>query len=286
MPLPIHMPEAWSREEVEAAVGDYLRMLDRELRGEPYSKAEHNRQLQALLRNRTRGSIERKHQNISAILIELGFPYVDGYKPLGNYQELLRAVVEERLARATALDELVAATVEAQVPRAPAIADILSIVVPPPVRQESGGGLSMQDRARNRGMAVRRNYLEVEARNRSLGRAGEELVLEFEHQRLWRAGKRQLADRIEHVARTQGDGLGFDIHSFELDGRDRLIEVKTTRFGALTPFFASRNEVEVSDERQNEFQLYRVFGFREQPRLFTLPGPLRQSCQLEPFSYC
>jgi hypothetical protein len=42
----------------------------------------------------------------------------------------------------------------------------------------------MADRARNRGTAVRRNYLEVEARNRSLGRAGEELVLEFEHQRL------------------------------------------------------------------------------------------------------
>jgi hypothetical protein len=63
MPLLVHMQEAWSREEVEAAVADYLRRLDRELRGEPYSKAEHNRQLQALLKNRTRGSIEPKHQN-------------------------------------------------------------------------------------------------------------------------------------------------------------------------------------------------------------------------------
>jgi Domain of unknown function (DUF3883) len=115
--------------------------------------------------------------------------------------------------------------------------------------RRSGRRLSMEDRARNRGTAVRRNYLELEARNRSLGRAGEELVLEFEHQRLWRTGKRELADRIEHVAQTQGDGPGFDIHSFELDGRDRLIEVKPTRLGALTPFFASRNEVEVSDER-------------------------------------
>jgi hypothetical protein len=42
MLLMIHMPEAWSREEVEAAVGDYLRMLDVELRGESYGKAEHN----------------------------------------------------------------------------------------------------------------------------------------------------------------------------------------------------------------------------------------------------
>jgi hypothetical protein len=279
------MPEPWSREEVETVVGDYLRMLDKELRGEPCGKAEHNRQLQALLRSRTRGSIERKHQNISAILIELGYPYIDGYKPLRNYQELLRTVVEERLRGAAALDELVAASVEAEAPRVPAIADILSIAVPPPIRHDSDSGVSMHGRARNRATAVRRNYLELEARNQSLGRAGEELVLEFEHQRLWRAGKQELADRIEHVAQTQGDGLGFDIHSFEVDGRDRLIEVKTTRFGALTPFYASRTEVEVSDERQDEFQLYRMYNFREQPRLFILPGSLRLSCQLEPFSY-
>jgi hypothetical protein len=72
--LVVRMPEALSREEAEAAVSDYLRMLEMELRGESYGKAERNRQLQALLRGRNRGAIERKHQNISAILIELGFP--------------------------------------------------------------------------------------------------------------------------------------------------------------------------------------------------------------------
>src|SRR5206468_476841 len=130
-----------------------------------------------------------------------------------------------------------------------------------------------------------RNYLEAEARNRSLGRAGEELVLRFEHERLWRAGERSLADRIEHVARTQGDGLGYDIRSFEAGGRDRLIEVKTTRFGALTPFFASRNEVEVSDRRNKDYQLYRVFKFSEQPKLFLLPGSLKRTCELDPLSF-
>jgi hypothetical protein len=94
-----------------------------------------------------------------------------------------------------------------------------------------------------------------------------------------------LADRVEHVALTRGDDLGYDIHSFELSGQDRLIEVKTTRFGALTPFFASRNEVAVSEERQEQYRLYRLFSFRAAPRLFTLPGSLRASCRLEPFSY-
>jgi hypothetical protein len=64
------MSEAWSREEVEAAVADYFAMLARDLKGEPYNKAEHNRRLQGLLSNRTRGSVERKHQNISAVLME------------------------------------------------------------------------------------------------------------------------------------------------------------------------------------------------------------------------
>ncbi|MGH7967823.1 MAG: DUF3883 domain-containing protein, partial [Limisphaerales bacterium] len=91
------MSDAWSIEEVEAAVADYFAMLAKELRGAAYSKAEHNRQLQKLLSGRGRGSVERKHQNTSAVLIELGFPYIEGYKPLGNYQELLRKVVRERL---------------------------------------------------------------------------------------------------------------------------------------------------------------------------------------------
>src|SRR5437899_3120271 len=97
------MSDDWSREEVEATVSDYFDMLAMELRGEPFNKAEHNRDLQKLLANRTKGAIEKKHQNISAVLIELGYPYIDGYKPLGNYQQLLYGVVEDRLLGAAGL---------------------------------------------------------------------------------------------------------------------------------------------------------------------------------------
>lgn len=277
------MSEAWSREEVEAAVADYFAMLAKELRGERYSKAEHNRQLQRMLVNRSRGSVERKHQNISAVLIELGYPYIDGYKPLGNYQELLKEVVEDRLAGAQELNDGVAAAVAAGVDAVPSVIDVLEIEVEAPHSESVPPRLN--ERTTAVGTRPRRNYLEAEARNRSLGRAGEELVLRFEHERLWRAGQKSLADRVEHVALTRGDDLGYDVHSFEVGGQDRLIEVKTTRFGALTPFFASRNEVAVSEERQKEYRLYRLFSFRAAPRLFTLAGSLRASCRLEPCSY-
>lgn len=239
--------------------------------------------MQNLLSGRTRGSVERKHQNVSAVLIELGYPYIDGYKPLGNCQELLARVVQERLSAAAGLQQTVAAAVAAEAAAPPAVGDLLSMVVPSPVGGRDPGRL--YDRTALRVARPHPNYLEAEARNRSLGRAGEDLVLLFEHERLWRAGHHSLADRIEHVARTQGDGLGYDIRSFEVTGQARLIEVKTTRFGAHTPFFVSRNEVQVSEERHANYQLYRLFSFRAEPRLFTLEGSLRSSCQLEPFTF-
>ncbi len=277
------MPEAWSQEEVEAAVADYFDMLKLELSGQPYNKAKHNRQLQRLLNNRPAGSIERKHQNISAILIELGYPYIDGYKPLSNYQQLLRTVVEERLSAAAALNQTVASVVESQITSIPLVSDILGIEVAPPSRDENASRL--YDRAASTRAMVRRNYLELEARNQSLGLAGEEMVLKFEHERLWRAGQRTLADRIEHISQSRGDQLGYDIRSFEVDGRDRLIEVKTTRFGAMTPFYASRNEISVSETHDREYQLYRLFKFREQPKLFVLKGSLQNTCHLEPVTF-
>lgn len=92
--MPIKDP--WSLEEIEATVDDYLEMLKQELRGQSYNKAEHNRQLQTLLNRRNRGAVENKHQNISAILQELGKRWIEGYKPLGNYQALLREVIVRR----------------------------------------------------------------------------------------------------------------------------------------------------------------------------------------------
>jgi len=275
------MPEDWSREEVEATVSDYFEMLAMELRGEPYNKSEHNRNLQKLLSNRSRKAVDFKHGNISAVLIELGYPYIDGYKPLKNYQNLLYQVVSERLLHTENLHQAAANAVEQPVKQVPAADDL--ILVNPPRRDEAKPKL--YDKPKQVRKLVRRNYLEIESRNQTLGLAGEKLILEFEHKRLWQAGKKDLANRIEHVSETAGDGLGFDIHSFEADGRDRLIEVKTTRFGELTPFFASKNEVDVSDARENEYQLYRLFKFTEQPRLFILAGSLRKTCSLDAIQF-
>lgn len=243
------MSDDWSQQEVEIIVEDYLGMLAMELRGIDYNKAERNRKLQKLLPTRSRGSIEFKHANISAVMIEMGYPYVDGYKPRSNYQNLLQEVVERRVYASPELATTVAKLIEEPVVKPMGITDILSILVDPPVPEKRRE--TLYEKPSRPRVTPKRNYLEQEAHNQSLGRAGEELVLEFEHQRLWKAGQKTLAERIDHVA-ARTDGLGFDILSFETDGRERLVEVKTTRFGAMNPFFATNNEVAVSEKRSAE----------------------------------
>ena len=275
------MSVGWARSEVEATVASYFDMLRAELSGTPYSKTEHRRRLLPLLQSRSEQSVEFKHANVSAILIELGFPFISGYKPRSNYQGLLFEVVAVRLAANAAIQRIAAADTE-KIATVPTVDDILSALTEPPKPVVLKNRVAAP--AANYSAAPV-NYLEREANNRSLGLAGEEFVVNFERARLIRAGAENLASKIEHVSKVRGDAAGFDVLSFEQSGADRLIEVKTTKYGAHTPFFVSRNELEVSRTETNRYHLYRVFEFRARPLLFTLHGALSSTCKLDPTSY-
>lgn len=272
----------WSPTEVEAIVDDYRHMLIQELSGQAYSKAAHRRALSARLDHRSDGSIEFKHQNISAILIAANCPYISGYKRRDNVQALLQEVVEARIIRDELFDR--SALLAAEQPAlAPVDPDFSAVLTAAPVVQRIADAQAPAYLPRSRGIV--RDYLDREARNRSLGLAGECFVLAYERDRLLRADRPQLSERVEHIARTRGDGLGYDILSFDEHGRDRYIEVKTTAFGMQTPFYVSRNEKDFADAMAPQFQLYRLFDFRRQPRLFTLAGPITDHCLLDTASY-
>ena len=219
----------WDRTEVEATVADYFHMLILELSGQSYNKTTHRLGLLAKLNNRKKSAIEFKHQNISAILIQLGFPYITGYKPRGNYQQLLREVVEDRIAQDILLDNAALAASSAPAV-SPLLTDFSKLLVDAPKL-----AIAAKEPTKNYHLPIpqRRDYFEREARNTALGCAGEEFVLNFEHFRLHNLGQKVLADKIEYVAKTKGDGLGYDVLSFDPSGRERFIEVKTTTFGKV-----------------------------------------------------
>lgn len=264
-------------------VQDYFAMLDKQLRGLPYVKAEHRHALMSMVDGRTEKSIERKHSNISAVLVELGYPYLSGYKPLHNYQRMLVDVVAARLSDDAVLEQSVVHSADAPA-AVPSVEDLVSRLVDAPAPFVAAAPAVREAAAQWR---VRRgvDYLQREARNASLGLAGEQFVVNFEKARLLVAGADRLVDKVEHVAATQGDGLGYDVRSYTVEGADLLIEVKTTGYGMLTPFFVSVNELNVSRARFTDYALYRLFDFRSNPRLFAIRGAIDATCSLEPSQY-
>ena len=111
-------------------------------------------------------------------------------------------------------------------------------------------------------------------RNRALGRAGEERVVAHQQSALKVTGRDDLARKVRWVSEEDGDGAGYDIASFAPDGRERLIEVKMTNGWERTPFYISRNELAVAEERRSEWCLFRLWNFSRAPLAFELHPPL------------
>ena len=87
--------------------------LEQEPAGQSYNKSAHRRQLRRRLPGRSEGAIEFKHANISAVMLELGDPYLHGYQLRNNLQRgVLVQVVQRQLARHRELDELALSAVE------------------------------------------------------------------------------------------------------------------------------------------------------------------------------
>jgi hypothetical protein len=264
----------WSDTEVDLIVADYFEMLRLERAGQPYVKAQRNAALQELT-GRSRGSIEFKYQNISAVLLKLGMDWIAGYKPMSNFQTALLEGVERYL---DSQDDMLLVAPPPLLSGAAEDGDLF-LEPPPKVADGPPDPPSLTRLVRKFDPAAR------DARNRQLGRAGEQRIFEFERQRLLTLGRSKLADKVRWIAQEDGDGAGYDILSFDAEGGERFIEVKTTSGHQTTPFYLSENERRLSEERPDAFRLVRLYGFGRDPRAFELSPPLAAYVLLQPANY-
>ena len=264
----------WSKEEVEAVVSKYMEMLALELSGQAYVKAQFNRFLQSTT-GRTRPSIELKFHNISAVFQKLGLPWIWGYKPRYNFQGLLLESIEQRLDNG----QLQLVPGLAEPPSDSLKVKTLNLLPPPSALEEPNTNSPQLERLIRKFDPAARD-----ARNRLLGHGGEELVWNLERERLSRS-RPNLVEKVEWTSRDFGDGAGYDIRSFDDDGNDRFIEVKTTNGYERTPFFVTANELGFAEERPREFRLVRVFDFARSPSAFELAPPLQEHILLAPYNY-
>ncbi|TNC79502.1 MAG: hypothetical protein C9356_18780 [Oleiphilus sp.] len=271
----------WNWIECECIVQDYFVMLQKELAGQPFNKSRHRRELLNKVSERSEGAIEFKHQNISAILVELGQPYIQGYRPAFNYQSQLRDVVLAYIAGHQPAFVTLAEVGDEPAKEPQTVIDWEKVY--DPEVPERIAPIQVPDRNFT-GRHI--NFSEREMRNRSLGEQGEKFILAFEQSRMQRLGREDLVDEVEWVSKTRGDGLGYDIRSFDPRRDEELfIEVKTTRSGKYQPFYLSDNELAFSKLYCEQYSLYRVYDFRSSARVFELSGAVDQHVALRPSSY-
>lgn len=265
----------WTAEQVAIVVANYFLMLERERAGDKINKADLYRRIAPEV-GRSEKSIEWKLRNVSAVLDELGIAWISGLLPAHNYQDALVEAVEAQLGLHPKV-----------------LTDPVSIQ---PGFTSAGGPVLVQPPAfLNSDLQERHPALwrlvgkyDPAARdelNRSLGRAGEEMVFRFEFDRLCRAGRRDLAKEMDWPADRSEDHRGYDIRSFESDGEESLLEIKTTNGHARTRFWLSRTQYEVAAQNPSTYRIRRVFHFQNGAEMFDIRPPLDGGLWLIPDKY-
>jgi hypothetical protein len=110
-------------------------------------------------------------------------------------------------------------------------------------------------------------------------------IVDLERRRLARAGRDDLARDVRWVAHLDGDGFGYDVRSFESDGQERLLEIKTTCGNERTPFWMSKRECDVAAEKGDIYRVRRVFHFRNEVKMFDIGPPLEARLLLTPATF-
>jgi hypothetical protein len=134
---------------------------------------------------------------------------------------------------------------------------------------------------------VKIDYKMLDAKNQELGLDGEIAVLEHEQKRLKELGLNVLSENVKHASKEEGDGLGYDILSYDERGNEKYIEVKTTKHNRDTPFFITDGELKFSKENPEKYSLYRVYDFDKNSPLFfeETQGDLTKKFKFKPTIY-
>ena len=274
----------WTEQEVRLIVADYFDMLEAELLGKPFKKSEHRKALAPKLRGGPRGrsssSTRTSAASWSNSACRTSRATSHGATTRASSPRRSRASWNRTAASSTVAAAPTLNPTQGQVVTTP---DLDRIIEDPPDRTVAPTATNKPWLSRK---GRRIDFAERDAANRHLGKLGEQFVLDVERYRLKAVGRDDLARRVVWASQDLGDGLGFDILSYDdADDSERMLEVKTTGLGKFFPFYVTSNEVRCSEDIPEQFQLFRVFDFGREPRLYILHGSLRTLCQLEPILF-
>jgi hypothetical protein len=108
---------------------------------------------------------------------------------------------------------------------------------------------------------------------KTIGEKGERHVLRAEKKRLKKDGRLDLAKKVTRVS-LKSVGAGYDILSFDKDGKERFIEVKASK--KTNPrFYLTANEYETAKKLKGQYWLYRVHNCQSKPSILPFRNPAK-----------
>ncbi|WP_347174261.1 DUF3883 domain-containing protein [Polaribacter uvawellassae] len=115
--------------------------------------------------------------------------------------------------------------------------------------------------SKNKGLSEKELWEQLE-KNRIIGLQGEEYVVNIEKRKLIDLNLKKLADKVKRVSDTNVAN-GYDIISYQPNGEEKFIEVKTTVTSKFE-FDISANELKQAENLSENYYLYFIRNFDNQ----------------------
>lgn len=128
------------------------------------------------------------------------------------------------------------------------------------------------------------DFLKKSKEQKNLGNHGEELVKQREIEFLKLYGRYDEASKVEIVK----DGKGYDIFSYDKDGNEKFIEVKTTNANEYYPFNLSENEIAFMRKHPNQYCIYRIYNYDEESnagQYYEITGDVESQLIMKPINF-
>lgn len=123
--------------------------------------------------------------------------------------------------------------------------------------------------------SLARDFENQDKKRRKLGEHGESIVLKIEKEFLIKNKRSDLAKKIKQISK-EDISAGYDILSYEIDGKEKHIEVKSTNSSPseTVSFLISVNEYKKAKEIEN-YYIYVVFEAKSvSPKVWVIKDPI------------
>lgn len=138
---------------------------------------------------------------------------------------------------------------------------------------------------KSKGHGKKIDHVEKQNRNQEIGRLGEIIVMSEEIKKLKQLGRDDLAKKVKQVS-LKDDSLGFDILSFNEEGKEIHIEVKATVSNPdKVDFYISDNEFQVA-QKDDSYAIYLIYNVdTKYPKIHILDKTVLNPQNMTPVNY-